>query len=132
MRLHVLQVTSQMYTLCLRGFSSDLTASIRKDLERETGDLHKMLQQLKQKLLELRNNGLSGKGTDDEMRRRSELVKKLANGELSDEEKQRAKEELGYQNLSDGALQGLLKDKEKYIMAIESNSDQVSPRVPVT
>ena len=121
-----------MYTLCLRGFSSDLTASIRKDLERETGDLHKMLQKLKQKLLELRNNGLSGKGTDDEMRRRSELVKKLANGELSDEEKQKALEKLGYQNLSDGALQKLLKDKEKYIMAVESNSDQVSPRVPVT
>ena len=98
-----------------------------------------MLQQLKSKLLDLRQSGLVGAGRggggnaeDAELRRRSELVKKLANGDLSEEEKQRALEELGLEKLSDGALQKfldnqkLLDNKEDVIMAINSADDEVS------
>ena len=107
----------------LRHFR-DLTAAIREELSKETGELHKMLQNLKHKLLDLRGSvsrggrgggggGEAGEEDLDELKRKSDLLKQLAEGNLSEEERQKVLEELGFGEKTASEIERIVEEKKQ-------------------
>ena len=97
---------------------SDLTAAIREELEKETDELHRMLRDLRHKLMDLRASGaLGGKGgvqlsaSEEARQRKQELLKRLGGDSMTDEERQKALKELGLHNASPEELERMLRDQ---------------------
>ena len=108
---------------------SDLTAAIREELEKETDELHRMLRDLRHKLMDLKASGaLGGKSglqqtASEEKRRKTELLRRLAEGSMTEEDRQKALEELGLQNASPEELDAYLKQQANASLEVVPGPD---------